>query len=104
MQPGKDEELTDADELWHELVLAGVGGRTIQEAQQRISYPEFMQWVKYRARRGSFNVGRRVEEAQALMATMFHNVHSKKPKPMTDFMPHYYEKPISIEDAMKNWK
>ena len=103
MQPGKDEELTDADELWHELVLAGVGGRTIQEAQQRISYPEFMQWVKYRGRRGSLNIGRRVEESTALLATMYHNAHSKKTRELKDFMPHYYEGPITAEQAMKSW-
>lgn len=86
------------------MVLAGVGGRTIQEAQQRISYPEFIQWCKYRARRGSFNVGRRIEEAGAMTAMLIHNVHAKRSLKLHDFMPHYYEKPISIEDAMKNWK
>ena len=34
--------------MWHELVLCGIGGRTIAEAQQRLSYTEFFAWVRYR--------------------------------------------------------
>ena len=32
-RPGKDEELTELDEIWHELVLSGIGGSTIAQAK-----------------------------------------------------------------------
>ena len=44
--PG-DEKLTPADEVWHELVLNGIGGCTIREAKERIDYDEYRAWVAY---------------------------------------------------------
>lgn len=87
------------------MVLCGIGGRTISEAQQNISYPEYLAWARYRAKRGSLHVGMRVEQSMALMASMYANSHSKKGvtfKPL-DFMPHGDELPITLDDAMKSW-
>lgn len=40
-------KLTPADEVWHELVLNGIGGCTIREAKERIDYDEYRAWVAY---------------------------------------------------------
>lgn len=56
---GKEEALAPTDELWCELVMNGIGGRTIAEAQQNMTYPEFMVWMKFRAKRGSLHQGMR---------------------------------------------
>lgn len=58
---GKDYELTGEDEFWCELVMNGIGGRTIAEAQERMSLREFQVWVKYRNKYGQLNVMMRTE-------------------------------------------
>lgn len=87
------------------MVLAGVGGRTIAEAQERISFSEFQQWIKYRKKRGSLNIGMRVERGAALLATLFANSKSKNGGyRLYDFMPHEEEPPIPLEQAMESWQ
>ena len=55
-------KLTPADEVWHELVLNGVGGSTIAEAKERLSYAEYRAWVAYlKDKRGSLHPGHRLE-------------------------------------------
>jgi len=86
-------------------VLCGIGGRTIAEAKQNISYPEFLDWCSYRNKRGSLNIGMRVDQSVAIIASMYANSHSKKGvtfKPI-DFMPYADEPPITLDDAMKGW-
>lgn len=84
--------------------MAGVGGRTIAEAQERLSYSEFISWQKYRAKRGSLNLGMRVERGAALLATLYANAHSKQGGyKLFDFMPHEEEPPVSLETAMEKW-
>ena len=60
--------------MWHELVLCGIGGRTIAEAQTRLSYEEFCRWASYRALRGLLNPGLRIEDpcVQRLVAHPAH--------------------------------
>lgn len=85
-------------------MLAGVGGCTIAEAQSRLSYQEWLLWMKYRAKRGTFNLGMRVERGSALLATLYANVHSKHGgHKITDFMPHEEETVLSLEQAMESW-
>jgi hypothetical protein len=85
-------------------VLCGIGGRTIAEAQQRLSYPEFLSWAKYRSKRGSLHVGMRVERSSALLATLYANSHSKNGGfRLSDFMPHEEESAVSLEQAMATW-
>lgn len=86
--------------------MCGVGGRTIAEAQQRISYVEFCQWSQYRAKRGSLNLGLRVERGSALLATMYANAHRSKHAAafqLHDFAPHHDQPVITLEEAMKTW-
>ncbi|MCY1287202.1 hypothetical protein D9M68_176630 [compost metagenome] len=85
-------------------MLCGVGGRTIAEAQQRLSYPEFLSWQKYRAKRGTLHVGMRIERGSALLATLYANTHSKRGGfKLDDFMPHADEPVLTLERAMETW-
>lgn len=68
-------------------MLNGVGGCTIAEAKERLTYEEAMQWARYRAKRGSFNIGRRIECSSALVAYMIGNSVGWKVK-MEQFMQH----------------
>lgn len=82
-------------------MLNGVGGRTIEEAKQRMSYAEAVQWEGYRRQRGSLHWGRRIEISIALLAALF--VKSKGGRgDMEPFMPHEREEPAeaSIHDVM----
>lgn len=87
--------------------MCGIGGRTVAEAQQRISYAEFCRWAAYRRKRGSLNLGMRIEYGSALLATLYANVHRKKdsdPKTLFDFMPHQDAPPLTLEQAMEAWQ
>lgn len=86
--------------------MNGIGGRTVAEARQRMSYAEFLSWVAFRDKRGSLNGGLRVEEAVARLMALTINIHAGKNGPgyrMYDFAPHIEEPPISIEQAMEAW-
>lgn len=86
--------------------MCGIGGRTIAEAQQRISYPEFVRWAQYRSKRGSLNQGLRIERGTALLATMYANAHRKEHAPayeLHDFAPYHDQPEATLEDAMANW-
>lgn len=83
--------------------MCGIGGRTIAEAQQAISYPEFVQWAKYRAKRGSLNLGLRVERGSALLATLYANSKSKNGGyGLHDFAP-YHDQPVLTLDDLEKW-
>ena len=86
------------------MVLSGVGGNTIAEAKERVSYTEYAAWVAYRRKRGSFNTGRRVDRAIGLLAALYANSKSKNGGfKMYDFTPYDEEPAIDIQDAMKQW-
>ncbi|KAF0804933.1 phage protein [Alcanivorax xiamenensis] len=53
--------------MWHELVLHGVGGRTIAEAKERLTYEEARSWFAYIQKRGSLHFGRRLEQIIAMI-------------------------------------
>lgn len=84
-------------------MLSGVGGRTIAEAQENIGYPEFIRWAKYRAKRGSFNLGLRIERGSALLATLYANSKSKNGGyQLHDFAPHHDQPVLTLED-LQSW-
>jgi len=92
--------------MWHELVLCGVGGRTIAEAKERLSYAEFIQWIEYRNKRGTLNLGFRFEQRTALLAAMYANAHKPADKAayeVDDFSPHADIKELTLEEAMAAW-
>lgn len=85
-------------------MLAGIGGRTIAEAKERLSYREFLKWATYRDLRGSLNLGMRIEEGSALLSAIYLNSKSSKQKfKLTDFMTHAHEPEMSLEEAMDSW-
>lgn len=84
--------------------MCGIGGRTIAEAQERVSYQEFISWAKYRAKRGSLNIGLRVERGAALLATLFANSRSPTADfTLSDFAPYHDQPEMTLDEAMSNW-
>lgn len=87
-------------------MLCGIGGRTIEEAQTRLSFAEVRSWAEYRRKRGSLHVGMRVEHASALLAQIIANRYRKQgaePFKMSDFGPHIDEPELTVDD-LKNWE
>ncbi|AYY00699.1 MULTISPECIES: phage tail assembly protein T [Klebsiella] len=86
--------------------MNGIGGRTIAEAQERMSRREFLVWLKYREKYGPLNIMMRTEWGASLIASVLANINKSKGTPtfkVSDFAPHIDEPPISLENAMKNW-
>ena len=87
-------------------MLCGIGGKTIEEAQRRLTISEFNRWVEYRNKRGTLNLGRRIERAAAL--TVYHSTQRKKTSgedwSLWDFMPHEEEPELSLDSAMAHWE
>ncbi|HED2640603.1 MULTISPECIES: phage tail assembly protein T [Klebsiella] len=86
--------------------MNGIGGRTIAEAQERMSLREFQMWVKYRNKYGPLNIMMRTEWGASLVASVLANINKSKNSPpfkISDFAPHINEVSVSLEDAMKNW-
>ena len=87
-------------------MLAGIGGRTIEEAQNNMTYSEVVRWQHYRNKRGGFNIALRLERSAALLATLFYNRHYKTTADMYDFMP-YEERPEqsapTFDEVRKAW-
>lgn len=80
-------------------MLNGIGGATIEEAKQRISYVEFLSWIAYKNKRGSLNIGNRLESGFALIASILSKAHGGTSE-MKDFMPHADEKVADVSDVM----
>lgn len=84
--------------------MNGIGGRTIAEAQARMTFPEFMLWCKFRGKRGSLNQGMRIESAVARFASFYGNGRAgKKVFSMEDFAPHMDEPVLTLDHAMATW-
>jgi len=81
-------------------VLHGIGGRTIAEAKRRMSVAEAMQWVEYIQKRGSLNVGLRVEAAVAVLSTQVNRALGGKSE-LQDFMPHWDQPEAQLDDLAK---
>ncbi len=68
-------------------MLAGVGGCTIAEAKERMSFEEAVAWSEYMRLRGSLNLGMRLEVGFALIAKIINNALGGKAE-LSDFTPH----------------
>lgn len=72
-------KLTAADEFWHENRLAGIGGKTIAEAKDRLSFDEVQSWLAFREKYGSLHLQTHIERAAATVAhTVSQTVARKK--------------------------
>lgn len=81
------------------MVLAGIGGRTIAEAKAAITVSEAAVWMAYRQRRGSLNVGLRLEENTAHLLATLNNMVGKEKVSADRFMPHVVLRPPEPETA-----
>lgn len=81
-------------------MLHGIGGRTIKEAKRNVTVKEFEQWREYIHKRGSLNVGQRVEAAIAVLATQINRALGGKAE-VIDFLPHWDQPEVDIEDLAK---
>lgn len=66
-------------------MLAGVGGRTIEEAQQNLTHREVIDWIAYRAKFGPLSVQARQERIAAAQMHHLNTIHGGKAK-FEDFM------------------
>lgn len=76
--------------MLYELALNGIGGNTIHQVKSNLTMLEISQWAEYRHRRGSLNIGRRIEQAAANIIAMNINKELKAEDwvdPL-EFMPH----------------
>ncbi|MFW1997300.1 hypothetical protein ACG904_20510 [Acinetobacter guillouiae] len=103
-------DLNQGEEFWCELVINGIGGRTITEAKANISNPELMLWRSYRKKYGSLFFGRRIEQAAGnMMAFYARNNTSEQYRHLIDafnYMPHEESKmlkdEVTLEDYMES--
>jgi hypothetical protein len=58
-------------------VLCGVGGRTVEEAKENLTYDEYVNWCRYRSKWGGLHVGMRIDRAVAHALRAYFNAHSK---------------------------
>lgn len=69
--------------MWHELVLCGVGGKTIAEAKANMSYHEAQQWFAYAKRSGGL---RHNDRLLATIATQINRLSGGEAE-VGDFLP-----------------
>jgi hypothetical protein len=72
--------------VWHELVLHGIGGATVEEAKLTMTRTEYSAWVAFMRKHGSLNLAHRMDEGFAMLAHVICMVHQRKTK-VSDFMP-----------------
>ena len=87
-----------------ELALAGIGGNTIHQVKNNLTMLEINQWAEYRQRRGSLNIGRRVEQASANIIAMNINKglkHENWVEPL-EFMPNEDDVIENFEDQIED--
>lgn len=68
-------------------MMNGIGGRTVAEAQQRMSLVEARQWADFIKRRGGLNIAERVEQAAALICSTGARLMGNKNAKVADFIP-----------------
>lgn len=77
------------------MVLCGIGGKTIAEAQDQLSYEEYIKWLWYRQKFGPLDTFTRQDRGFALIACAISGE-----KKLTTFMPFHDEgeegQPVSL--------
>lgn len=82
-------------------MLHGIGGRTIAEAKERLTYREALDWIAYLRKRGTLHTGMRLEAGFALLASLIVQTNGGKAR-MQDFMPHAREdEAVTPESVLK---
>lgn len=80
--------------------MNGIGGQTVAEAKERMTYREALMWSDFIKKRGSLHTGLRLENGFALLAVMMNRALGGKAR-MEDFMPHADQKVADLADVMK---
>ncbi len=80
--------------------MNGVGGQTVAEAKERMSFSEALMWSAYIKKRGSLHVGMRIENAAAVLARLINAARGINSS-MYDYMPHADQKVADLADVMK---
>jgi hypothetical protein len=80
--------------------LNGIGGNTILDAKKKLTFTEAVTWNSYIKKRGSLNVGRRVEISGSVNAALLSRVHGGKAT-FEDFAIHEKEKSDQISEFSK---
>jgi len=83
------------------LALSGIGGNSINEVKNNLTRLEILQWAEYRYRRGSLNIGRRVEQAAANMMSIYINSQGGEVEAI-ELMPHEDDVVVSFEDQIED--
>ena len=83
-----------------ELALNGIGGSTPYQVANNLTRLEIQQWAEYRYRRGSLNVGRRVEQAVANMMAIYINSQGGDIEAL-ELMPHEDDVIVNFEDQIE---
>lgn len=88
--------------MWHELVLNGIGGRTVAEAKLRMTHDEYLSWLAYMQKRGSLHDGTRLDMAMARLQLQINRAIGGKAE-YDDFLPQYeaQEQAADIGDIAK---
>lgn len=86
------------------MALNGIGGNSINEVKNNLTLLEIKQWAEYRYRRGSLNIGRRVEQATANMMSIYINANNNSDNAIDpiELMPHEDDVVISFEDQVES--
>lgn len=83
-------------------MLHGIGGKTIAEAQETLTWDEFLTWAAYVAKRGSLDTGLRTEVAVARFCALFANYQRTKQTDkqwhLEDFAPHMDQREITAKE------
>lgn len=92
------------EEFWCELVIHGIGGNSIREAQQNLSDREVSIWMRYMKERGSLNIGGRIEQAVGLLSSMYEQVNTKGKIDLKKHYPNLYRAPIVDNDVKQTFE
>lgn len=85
-------------------MLNGIGGQTVEEAKANLSYVEYLDWAAYVNRRGSLNLGIRIEQGLAMVCLFLARGFKIKKETgqafeLKDFMSHVGEFEIEEQEV-----
>lgn len=81
-----------------------MGGRTVYEAKQNLSFKEAKLWFAYASRFGSLNIARRLEQELASIKLMLSRKLGNHDSDIWDFMQHEEAPVLTFADEMKRYK
>lgn len=87
-------------------MLNGVGGATIEQAKEAVSYDEFQGWLAYRAKHGPLNTASRIEWAIGQLSYLVATAAEMKKRgggkfAISDFLPFAPKPKLTLASAMK---